>query len=104
MGISLIAAVAKNRVIGKDNKMPWHIPSELKRFKATTLGGTLIMGRRTFESIGQPLPGRDMIVISRNPGYQLGNCGYKLESCLLAQSLKEALGKADPEKEIFILL
>lgn len=64
--ISLIAAMAKDRVIGKDNDMPWHLPADLQHFKRVTLGKPVIMGRRTFESIGRPLPGRKNIVITRN--------------------------------------
>jgi dihydrofolate reductase len=59
--------MAENRVIGRDNTLPWHLPDDLKRFKALTMGHALIMGRRTFESIGRPLPGRRSIVVSRNP-------------------------------------
>ncbi|MDX3775052.1 type 3 dihydrofolate reductase [Chromatiaceae bacterium AAb-1] len=65
MKISMIAAMANNRVIGLDNKMPWHLPADLKHFKAVTTGKPVIMGRKTFESIGRPLPGRRNIVISR---------------------------------------
>ncbi len=65
MKISMIAAMTVNRVIGKDNKMPWHLPEDLKHFKASTMGKPVIMGRRTFESIGRPLPGRHNIVITR---------------------------------------
>lgn len=66
----MIAAMAKNRVIGRDNKMPWHLPDDLKFFKAKTLGKPVIMGRKTFESLGcRPLPNRPNIVISRNPEY-----------------------------------
>lgn len=65
--ISLIAAMAHNRVIGKEGDMPWHLPSELQYFKQATMGKPMIMGRTTFESIGRPLPGRRNIVISRNP-------------------------------------
>jgi len=72
--ISLVAAMAKNRVIGKDNGMPWHLPADLKHFKAVTLGKPIIMGRKTYESIGRPLPGRQNIVISRNPDYQASGC------------------------------
>ncbi len=72
--ISLVAAMAKNRVIGKDNGMPWHLPADLKHFKAVTLGKPIIMGRKTYESIGRPLPGRQNIVISRDPTYQLDGC------------------------------
>ncbi len=61
----MIAAMANNRVIGKDNKMPWHLPEDLRHFKALTLGKPVVMGRKTYESIGRPLPGRHNIVISR---------------------------------------
>ncbi|MCS6239447.1 type 3 dihydrofolate reductase [Shewanella baltica] len=65
MRIAMIAAMANNRVIGKENKMPWHLPDDLRHFKAMTLGKPVVMGRKTFESIGRPLPGRHNIVISR---------------------------------------
>lgn len=68
--ISLIAAMAHNRVIGKDNDMPWHMPADLKHFKAVTLGKPVIMGRRTFDSIGRPLPGRQNIVVTTNKTWQ----------------------------------
>jgi dihydrofolate reductase len=70
MIISLIAAMAENRVIGRANTIPWKLPADLKRFKDITMGHPLIMGRKTFESIGRPLPGRKTIVISRNSGYR----------------------------------
>jgi len=70
MKIAMIAAMANNRVIGLNNKMPWHLPDDLKFFKATTQGKTVIMGRKTFESIGaKPLPNRRNLVISHNPNY-----------------------------------
>ncbi|MBB1308637.1 type 3 dihydrofolate reductase [Pseudoalteromonas sp. SR41-8] len=69
MKISMIAAMAKNRVIGQDNDMPWHLPADLQHFKAVTMNKPVIMGRKTFESIGRPLPGRRNIVISRNTDY-----------------------------------
>ncbi|WP_429146258.1 type 3 dihydrofolate reductase [Aeromonas veronii] len=71
MKISMIAAMAHDRVIGKDNQMPWHLPADLAHFKRVTLGKPVLMGRKTFESIGRPLPGRRNLVISRNPGYQV---------------------------------
>ena len=70
MEVVIIAAMSTNRVIGKDQAIPWHIPSELQRFKETTWGYPLIMGRKTFESIGRPLPGRQNIVISRNVDFR----------------------------------
>jgi dihydrofolate reductase len=68
--ISMIAAMANNRVIGLDNKMPWHLPADLQHFKKVTTGKPVIMGRKTFESIGRPLPGRRNIIITRNSEYQ----------------------------------
>ncbi|WP_429059751.1 type 3 dihydrofolate reductase [Aeromonas veronii] len=70
MKISMIAAMAHDRVIGKDNQMPWHLPADLAHFKRVTLGKPVLMGRKTFESIGRPLPRRRNLVISRNPDYQ----------------------------------
>ncbi|MDZ5604912.1 dihydrofolate reductase [Pseudomonas sp. RP23018S] len=69
--LSLIAALAENRVIGIDNSMPWHLPGDFKYFKATTLGKPIIMGRKTWDSLGRPLPGRLNLVVSRQTGLQL---------------------------------
>lgn len=69
--LAMIAAMADNRVIGLDNKMPWHLPADLKHFKATTLGKPIIMGRKTWDSLGRPLPGRLNLVVSRQPELQL---------------------------------
>lgn len=69
--ISMMAAVAKNRVIGADNDMPWHLSTDLKRFKAVTMGKPIVMGRRTFESVGKALPGRLNVVVSRKEGLEL---------------------------------
>jgi dihydrofolate reductase len=68
--LSLIVALAQNHVIGIDNKLPWYLPNDLKYFKQVTMGKTIIMGRKTYESIGKPLPGRINIVITRQAGYQ----------------------------------
>ncbi|MCQ1061065.1 type 3 dihydrofolate reductase [Photobacterium sp. DNB23_23_1] len=70
MKISMVAAMAKARIIGKDNAMPWHLPADFTWFKKVTMGKPVVMGRKTFESIGRPLPGRHNIVISRNADYQ----------------------------------
>jgi len=67
--LALIVAVASNGVIGRDNKLPWHIPEDLQWFKKNTMGKPMIMGRKTFESLGSPLPGRPHIVVSRNPDF-----------------------------------
>ncbi|WP_346911292.1 dihydrofolate reductase [uncultured Roseibium sp.] len=84
--IVLIAAVARNGAIGLDNDMPWRLPSDLKHFKAMTLGKPVVMGRKTFESLGRPLPGRPNIVISRN--------GFRADGADVVASLEEALERA----------
>ena len=94
--ISLIVAMANNRVIGKDNQMPWHLPADLGHFKAVTLGKPIIMGRKTYESIGRPLPGRKNIVISRN-------ADYSLEGCETVCSLEEALDLVNDVEEVMII-
>lgn len=67
--IAMIVAMAENRVIGRDNQLPWHLPNDLKHFKATTMGKPVVMGRKTFESIGKPLPGRSNIIVTSNAGF-----------------------------------
>ena len=69
-----LVAMADNGVIGRDNGLPWHLPDDLKRFKAITLGHSVLMGRRTFESIGKPLPGRRNLVLTRNPAWNAPGC------------------------------
>lgn len=96
MKVILIAAMATNRVIGRDNTIPWHIPEELKFFKRTTLGYPVIMGRLTYESIKKPLPGRQNIVVSRN-------ADYTIEGADTATSLESALSIARSEEKVFIL-
>ncbi|OUS12614.1 dihydrofolate reductase [Rhodospirillales bacterium 47_12_T64] len=88
--ISMIVAHGKNRAIGKDNVMPWHIPGDLKFFKAQTLGKPVIMGRKTFQSIGRPLPGRLNIVITRDQS-------YSAEGITVCRSLEEALNVSRKE-------
>jgi dihydrofolate reductase len=95
MEIVLIAALARNRVIGSQGRLPWHIPEELQRFKALTMGHTLIMGRKTFASIGRALPGRKTVVISRQED-------YRAPGCLLAASLAEGLALCRGEERVFI--
>jgi dihydrofolate reductase len=94
--ISIIVAMAKNRVIGVDNTLPWHLPADLKRFKALTMGHHIIMGRKTFESIGRILPGRTSVVVTRNPE-------FNFEGILVAHSLREALEKCASDDEIFVI-
>ena len=74
MLISLIVAMSSNRVIGAAGQLPWHLPADLKRFKQLTMGQTLLMGRKTFASIGRSLPGRRTLVVSRNPAFQAAGC------------------------------
>lgn len=93
--ITLIAALGRNRVIGRDGDMPWHLPGDLARFKATTMGHTLLMGRATFDAIGRVLPGRRTIVITRNPAWQ--HAGVET-----AHSFAEALALAGPADEVFV--
>ena len=96
MILSLIVAMAENRVIGRDNQLPWHLPDDLKFFKKHTLGKPVIMGRKTFESIGKPLPNRPNIVISGNPEFQA-------DGCKTTTSLEQALTHCAGEDEIMII-
>ena len=98
MRISLIAAVARNRVIGRDNDVPWKLPADLRRFQRLTMGHAMLMGRRTFESIGsRPLPGRPLIVVSRREDYL--PAGVRV-----ARSVQEGVGLAREagETELFV--
>jgi dihydrofolate reductase len=94
--ISIIVALAENGVIGSDKRLPWHLPDDLKRFKALSLGKPIVMGRRTFESIGRPLPGRTNIVVSRRPE-------LALEGTVVAHSLDAALAAAGAAPEVVII-
>ncbi len=96
MRISLIVAMAKNRVIGANNRLPWHLSADLKRFRKITLGKPILMGRRTFESIGRPLPGRKNIVLTRAP--RLAAPG-----CVVVHSLAEALREAADAPELMVI-
>ena len=96
MRIAMIAAMANNRVIGKDNKMPWHLPEDLRHFKAMTLSKPIVMGRKTYESIGRPLPGRHNIVISRNN--QLS-----IEGVTCVKSFDEAITAAGDCEEMVVI-
>ncbi len=94
MTISLIVAMSRNRVIGRDNRLPWRLPADLRRFQHLTMGHCLIMGRKTYESIGRPLPGRTIIVLTRQ-------ANYAPPGVLVAHTLEEALALAQGE-EVFI--
>lgn len=96
MELSIIVAMAQNRAIGRDNQLLWHISTDLRRFKAITMGHTIIMGRRTYQSIGRPLPGRRNIVVSRNPS-------FSAEGCTVAQSLEAALALCPAGDEAFVI-
>jgi len=95
MTISLIVAVARNRVIGREGDLPWHLPADLKRFKALTMGHHLVVGRKTWEEVGKPLPGRVMVVVTRDPG-------YRPEGVIVVHSLEQALEVARGDDEVFI--
>ena len=94
--VSLIAAVGRNGVIGAGNAMPWHLPEDFAYFKRTTMGHPMVMGRRTFDSIGRPLPGRRSIVVTRQEGWS--HPGVEV-----AGSLEEALSLAGPADEVFVV-
>ncbi len=95
--ISIIAAMSLNRAIGYQGKIPWHIPGEQKRFKEITWGHSIIMGRKTYESISKPLPGRTNIIITRQPNYHA-------PGCIVVHSLDQALNNCAPnETEAFII-
>jgi len=97
MKLSLIVAMSDNRVIGREGGLPWHLSADLRRFKRLTMGHYLLMGRKTFESIGRPLPGRTSVVITRQSDYQVP------EGVLLARSLDEALQMVRNEDEVFVI-
>lgn len=96
--LAAIVAMAENRIIGVNNQLPWHLPADLKHFKTLTTGHTIIMGRKTYLSIGKPLPNRTNIVISRDPD-------FNAEGCLVAHSLEDAivLGKKNEQEMLFII-
>ena len=94
--IALIAALAENRVIGRDNQLPWRLPDDLKHFRSVTWGKPIVMGRKTLESVGKPLPGRTNIVVTRDLDYQA-------PGCLVAHSPEEALRHAQGHDEVMII-
>ena len=94
--ITLIAAASKNHVLGKDNKLIWHIPIDLKRFKSLTLGHCIIMGRKTFESLPKALPNRTNIILTRNRTYQA-------QDAIVVHSVQEALEQSKNDIQPFIL-
>jgi dihydrofolate reductase len=97
MKISLVVAMSNNQAIGLDGQMPWHLSADLKRFKKITMGYPILMGRKTFESIGRPLPGRTNVVVSRNPT-------YKPEGCVVVDNVEAAIAHAcQLADEVFVI-
>lgn len=94
--LSIIVAADRNNVIGKDNALIWHLPNDLKFFKQKTTGHAIIMGRKTYESVGKPLPNRRNIIITRN-------ATYKAEGCEVVPSLEAAIALCNPDDESFIV-
>ncbi len=97
MTLSIIVAMSTNNVIGRGNKLPWHMPADLKHFKALTMGHHLLMGRKTFLEVGKPLPGRINVVITRDPH-------FAAEGVAISRSIDEAISKAEAagDREIFV--
>lgn len=94
--ITIIAAIGENNALGKDNQLIWHLPADLKRFKKVTINHHIIMGRKTFESLGKPLPNRTTIIITRNRN-------YVAEDCIVVHSLEDAIDAAKEDENPFIL-
>ena len=94
--LSLITAMDSNRLIGKDNSLPWHLPADLAFFKATTMGKPVIMGRKTFDSIGKALPGRQNIVVTRDRNFDAPNCE-------VAPSVEAAITIVDDTEEVMLI-
>ncbi len=94
--ISLVVAMARNRVIGRDNAIPWRLPSELRHFKSLTMGHHIVMGRRTYESIGRLLPGRTTVIVTRDRQYRAA--GAKI-----AYSFADAIAQCEADDEIFVI-
>ena len=94
--ISIIVAIARNGVIGGDNRLLWHISEDLRRFKALTTGHPVVMGRKTWESLGRPLPGRTNVVLTRQPD-------FAPEGAVVVHSLEEAVRMFPPQEEVFII-
>lgn len=95
MPVTVVAAVARNGVIGSGGRLPWHLPEDLRHFKQLTMGGTLVMGRKTYESIGRPLPGRRTVVVTRQ-------YGWSADGVDVAGSLEAALATAG-DGEVFVV-
>ncbi len=96
MRLSIIVAMDDNQLIGKDNALPWHLPADLGYFKKTTTGKTVLMGRKTYESIGKPLPNRRNVIVSRNSE-------FKAEGCEIVDSIDAALNLAKNDNEVMVM-
>jgi len=94
--INVIAAMARNRVIGINNTLPWRLPADLQHFKALTMGHHIVMGRKTFESIGKPLPGRTTVIVTRD-------ANYRVDGCVTATSIDAAISACADDPEIFFV-
>jgi len=94
--VSIIVAMARNRVIGAGNKIPWHLPAELKLFKTITMGHHIVMGRNTWESIGRLLPGRTSVIVTRQPA-------YRVEGAVMASSIAMAINACAGDNEVFVI-
>ena len=94
--VSLIVAMARNRVIGANNTLPWHLPADLRHFKTLTMGHHIVMGRKTYESIGKPLPGRTSVVVTRN-------VDYAPSDVIVVNSLESAIAACGNDEEIFVI-
>lgn len=104
--ISMMIAAAENRVMGKDNQMPWHLPNDLQYFKKCTMGKPMIMGRKTYESLGKPLPGRPHIIVTRQENYQAPNANEQVQVVTnLADAITaaEALAANTEEQEVMVI-
>src|SRR5882762_3660668 len=95
MTITIVVAISENHAIGKDNKLLWYLPKDLKHFKEITTGGTVIMGRKTYESVGKPLPNRRNIIITRQ--------AITIEGCEVVNSIEAAIALCKTEEEVFIV-
>jgi dihydrofolate reductase len=89
-------AIARNGVIGSQGKLPWHIPEDLQRFRALTMGHHIIMGRRTYQSIGRLLPGRTSVIVTRNPG-------FSVPGAVMAASVEQAITQCAGDEEVFVI-
>ena len=96
MTVTIVVAIAENYAIGKNNQLPWHLPADLNHFKSITMGKSILMGRKTFQSIGRPLPGRQNIILTQDKN-------FIVKDCLIAHSISEALQYVNSDAELFVI-